>query len=112
MRKYDNPTNPFNIIQRRTAMSTSCWHCGNAIVFDDNILSKNGTHKPLNEWNHEPHDCKFSPFNKARESASERKAIKKLEEWQVIEELRSQITATNNRLWNYELKLVVEYKED
>jgi hypothetical protein len=93
-------------------MSASCWHCGNPMVFDDNILSKKGKPKPLNEWNHEVHDCKFSPFNKSRESALEKKAIKKLEEWQVIEELRSQVTATNNRLWNYELKLVVEYKED
>jgi hypothetical protein len=93
-------------------MSASCRYCGNPIVFDANILSKNGKHKPLNEWNHEPHDCKFSPFNKSRESALEWKALGKIEEWQVIEDLRNQIAATNNRLWNYELELVVRYKED
>jgi hypothetical protein len=112
MWKYNNPTNPSNIIQRGTTMSASCWHCGNPIVFDDNILSKNGRPKPLNDWNHEVHNCKFSPFNKARESASERKALGKIEEWKVIDELRDQVTATNNRLWNYELELVVRYKED
>jgi hypothetical protein len=93
-------------------MSVSCRYCGNSLVFDDNILSKTGKHKPLNEWNHQVHDCQFSPYNKARESALERKALGKIEEYQVIEKLREQVAATNNRLWNYELQLIVRSKED
>jgi hypothetical protein len=92
-------------------MSASCWRCGNRIVFDDNILSKNGKHKPLNEWNHQIRDCEFSPFNKSKESAQERKAIQKLEEFQVIEELRNQVATINNRLWNYEIQIIVRSKE-
>ena len=63
MWKYNNTKTPFDTLQRRNIMGSSCRYCGNPIVFDYNILSKNGKHKPLNKWNHEPHDCKFSPFN-------------------------------------------------
>ena len=92
----------------------SCKHCGVPIVFDDNIVSKSGKRKPINEWNHQVHDCKFSPFNvnKARKSAEERKQLGKIQEWEVINNLKNKIAAINNRLWNYELKLVVTDRED
>jgi hypothetical protein len=91
--------------------SIPCRYCGNPIVFDDNIISKNGKRKPLNEWNHEVHDCELSPFNKSRATAREKKALKKIKEYQVIENLQNQVAATNNRLWNYELELIVKEKE-
>jgi hypothetical protein len=109
--KYHYPQTSFDDLQGGTRMSASCWRCGNRIVFDDNILSKNGKHKPLNEWNHQIRDCEFSPFNKSKESAQERKAIQKLEEFQVIEELRNQVATINNRLWNYEIQIIVRSKE-
>ena len=115
---YHNPTTPSNFIQKGTAMSSNsdsklCKYCGNHIVFDDNIVSKNGKRKPLNEWNHQVHDCKFSPYNtnKARQFAEE-KALEKLHEWEIIDNLKIKVAATNNRLSYHELRLDVMDKED
>jgi hypothetical protein len=100
-----------NVIQRGTAMSASCRYCGNPIVFDDNILSKTGRHKPLNEWNHQVHDCPFSPYNKARVASIDRRETRKEQEFQTISQLKDEIANTNMRLTEYELQLIVRRKE-
>ena len=64
-------------------------YCNNPIVFDDNIVSKNGVRKPLNEWDHKVHDCKFSPYNlnKVKASAEENK----IDEWVIIDDLKEKV---------------------
>jgi hypothetical protein len=88
-------------------MSISCKYCGNPIVFDDSVLSKNGRRIPLQEWNGKPHDCQFNPYKKARANSMVRRETRKIEEYEIIDELKNKVAATNNRLENYELELVV-----
>jgi hypothetical protein len=109
--EHDNTTTAFDTFQGRRNMSISCKYCGNSIVFDDNMRSKTGKKVPLNERDHKYHDCKFSPYNKTKATAVEKREIMKIDEFQTIEDLRNKVAATNNRLEHYEVKLIVEYKE-
>jgi hypothetical protein len=111
MWEHDNTTTTFDTFQGRRSMSISCKYCCNPIVFDDNRLSKYGKRIPLQEWDHKPHECKFRPYIKARTTLREKIGIDKISEYQVIENLRDKVAATNNRLEYYEVKLIVNFKE-
>jgi hypothetical protein len=86
-------------------------NCGVKITFSNDVISKNGKLIPIQE-NGLHHNCPNSPYNKATAIVVEKRAINKLEERQIIDNLKVHVTATSNRLQNYELDLVVREKED
>lgn len=112
--QYHNPTTPFDTFQRRRILSpryVPCRHCGNNIVFEDRERSPRGKLIPLNEWDHWPHNCQFSSYNKVTGTSVEKRKIRKIEESQIIDDLRNKVATVNNRLEHCEAKLIVEHKE-
>jgi hypothetical protein len=85
-------------------------NCGAKITFSDVVTSKNGRKIPLQE-NGLPHKCPNSPYNRARATSVGYREIRKIEEFQTINQLRDQIADTNKRLTKYQLELIVRYKE-
>jgi hypothetical protein len=110
VRQQHNKKTEFDTFQGVDGMSISCRYCGNPIVFDDRERSSNGKKIPLEEWNHKHHDCKLNPYNRRGVSATEKRAINKIGEYQIIEDIRNQITNINNRLSNYEPELIARGK--
>jgi hypothetical protein len=84
-------------------------NCGVKITFSDDVTSKNGRKIPLQE-NGLRHDCPNSPYYRARATAVEKREIRKIEEFQTINQLRDQIANTNKRLTKYQLRLIVRDK--
>jgi hypothetical protein len=84
-------------------------NCGAKITFDDDVTSKNGRKIPLQE-NGLPHKCPNSPYNRGRAASVENREIRKIEEFQTINQLRDQIANTNKRLTKYQLELIIRYK--
>jgi hypothetical protein len=62
------------------------------------------------------HECHLSPFyrykNRGRQMAIavQKEATARIDEYEILEDLRNKIANANNRLWNYELELVVREK--
>jgi hypothetical protein len=116
MRQHHNTTALLNVTKRRNLMSSiPCRYCGNHIVFDDNVLSKRGKKIPLQEWNLQPHDCRFSPYHRGKSDrlkarAIIKEAISKIDDYQIREDAARYIKQCNTRLSYCQLQLIVNEK--
>jgi hypothetical protein len=100
-------TNTYNLEQNYIYCRNNC---GGRITFSDDVTSKNGRKIPLQE-NGLRHDCPNSPYHRARATVVEKREIRKIDEFQIIDRLRDQIANTNKRLTKYKLALIVRHKE-
>jgi hypothetical protein len=109
--EHDNQTTTFDTFQRGTNidMSISCKHCGNPIVFDDNIRSKTGKKVPLNEWDHKFNDCSKSHFKRRQEPQGSTKFVKgsrsKNTEHQTVIDSPGGQSDSNSKLRHYSANL-------
>jgi hypothetical protein len=100
------------VLLEMSSNSTPCWYCGNWIHFDESVRYPNGKCVPLldNGQKHDFRDCPKSSYNLRKESkirarAAKKSAIKKISEYQRVEEAKEYIRNVNARLHNYELVL-------
>lgn len=89
--------------------------CGTWLHVNHSIKTNTGKLIPLQE-NEMRHECHLSPFyrykNRGRQMAiaGQKEATARIDEYEILEDLRNKIANANNRLWNYELELVVREK--
>jgi hypothetical protein len=77
MWQHHNPMTPFDTFQRNTSIMGSGYlssrYYDNPMVCDDRKRSNNGKLIPLEERSYKRHGCKFSPYNKTRDIAVDKK---------------------------------------
>ena len=91
------------------------WGCGSWLHIDSSHITPSGKHIPLTETN-QVHDCHLSPWFRAKSGKVKAKAmqiqqLKKIGEYDLIQQARKKIDHLNARLSNYRLELSVKEKQ-
>jgi hypothetical protein len=90
------------------------WGCGTLLDTDSSITTASGKRIPLSGGI--PQDCHMNPYQRSQKKtlakAVSKVAIKRIEDYQILEEVKSYIQHVNTRLQHYKLTLsIVEKKQ-